>query len=127
MTRPGDRGRGPASRAPRALIRVLGNPVEVRTDVDLLSAFDEVTPATMATGMFCRKHECGTCRVYYRIPADEKEHRGRACRLTAVEGMDLTVLSPELKRVLRPVLRAGRSDPEAQERGKPGRHGNGVT
>jgi hypothetical protein len=95
--------------------------------VDLLSAFDEVTPETMATGMFCRKQECGTCRVYYRIPADQNERRGRSCRLAAVEGMELTVLSPELKRVLRPILSDGGSAPEAAKHRTPGPHGNGVT
>ncbi len=85
-------------------ITILGRRVRVRAAVPLLDALEPLAPERMATGRFCRNHECGNSRFYYRLPGDPQERKARACRFEVVPGMEITVLSAELKFVLRELL-----------------------
>ena len=103
------RGRGRGSGGspqpgPPVKIVVLGTALEVASGVPLLDAFERLCPDTVPGGRFCRKHECGNSKFYYRRPGEELEQKARACRFEAVEGMEITVLSAELKWALKALL-----------------------
>jgi len=102
MTR---RRRGNAGRA-ETEITILGRRARVRPGIPLLDALAPLAPERMAAGRFCRRHECGNSRFYYRLPGEDVERKARACRFAVVPGMEITVLSAELKFVLREFLAA---------------------
>lgn len=62
-------------------------------------------PRLLAAGRFCWKQECGNSKVLLPPPHDPQEHKARACRFVVQEGMRITVLSAELKHVLRDILK----------------------
>ena len=93
-----------AAAGPPVGIVVLGQRLEVATGVPLLDAFARLSPDTVPGGRFCRKHECGNSKFYYRLPGESVEQKARACRFEAVEDMEITVLSAELKWALKGVL-----------------------
>ena len=109
--RRGARKAGP----PATGITVLGRSVRVPSGVPLLDALKALAPERAATGRFCRNHECGNSRFWYRLPGDQAERKARACRFEVVPGMEITVLSAELKFVLRDVL-AGSQNTSNTER-----------
>ncbi len=86
-------------------ITVLGRPLEVPEKNVLLRCFQFLAPDTVPYGKFCWNNECGNSKFYYRLPGDELERKARACWFEVVEGMEITVLSAELKYVLRSVLK----------------------
>lgn len=92
-------------------IRVLGRTIEVPENNVLLRCFQFVAPTTVPYGKFCWNNECGNSKFYYRLPGDPAEHKARACWFKVVEGMEITVLSAELKFVLREILKAPAEPP----------------
>jgi hypothetical protein len=85
-------------------IVVLDRPASVPRSRCLLDGFAFLCPDTVPHGKFCRNHECGNSKFYYRLPGDPVERKARACRFVPVPGMEITVLSAELKAVLAPFL-----------------------
>jgi hypothetical protein len=85
-------------------IVVLGRTIEVPENNPLLRGFQHNCPETVPYGKFCWNNECGNSKFYYRLPGDPVEHKSRACQFIPVEGMQITVLSAELKWVLRKLL-----------------------
>ena len=83
---------------------MLGTPLEVASGIPLLDAFEMLCPDTVPGGRFCRNHECGNSKFYYRRPGEELEQKARACRFEAVEGLEITVLSAELKWALQSLI-----------------------
>ncbi|RMF74037.1 MAG: hypothetical protein D6738_07340, partial [Acidobacteria bacterium] len=61
-------------------ISVLGRVVRVRAGVPLLDALEPLAPERMAAGRFCRNHECGNSKFWYRLPGEPEERKARACR-----------------------------------------------
>ncbi len=90
-------------------ITLLGVPVEVPAGETLLRCFQYLAMETVSTGPFCWNGECGHSLLRYRAPGMAGEQKALACRTRVVPGMEITGLSPDLRRVLRPVLgdRAG--------------------
>lgn len=86
-------------------IFILGQPAEVPENNTLLRCFQYLCPEGVACGRFCWNHECGNSKFYYRLPGESVENKARACRFRVVEGMQITVLSAELKYALREFLR----------------------
>jgi hypothetical protein len=86
-------------------IHVLGRTVEIPENNTLLRGFQFLCPTTVPYGKFCWNNECGNSKFYYRLPGDPVERKARACWFIPVEGMEITVLSAELKYVLREVLK----------------------
>lgn len=85
-------------------IFILGRRALVPENNELLRCFGYLFPGQLAAGRFCWNHECGNSKFYYRLPGQEEEHKARACRFVVREGMRITVLSAELKHVLRELL-----------------------
>lgn len=85
-------------------IRILGRPALVPERTRLLDSFATLCPETVPQGKFCRNQECGNSKFYYRLPGDPQERKARACTFPVVEGMEVTVLSAELRSVLAPFL-----------------------
>ncbi len=85
-------------------IRLLGRDVEVPEGETLLRCFQYLALETVSAGPFCWNGECGHSLLRYRVPGKAGEERALACRTRVVPGMEITGLSPDLRRVLRPVL-----------------------
>ena len=95
-------------------IRILGRPAEVPENHTLVRCFQYLCPDTVPYGKFCWNNECGNSKFYYRRPDDQREFKGRACCFTKlVEGLEITVLSAELKYVLREFLARVRAEDES--------------
>ena len=93
-------------------IKILGRKALVPENNTLLRCFQYLCPDTVPYGKFCWNNECGNSEFYYRHPGDERERKGRACCHTKItEGMEITVLSVELKYVLRPFLDSTPANP----------------
>ncbi len=85
-------------------IRLLGRDVEVPEGETLLRCFQYLAMETVSAGPFCWNGECGHSLLRYRAPGMSGEEKARACRTRVVPGMEITGLSPDLRRVLGPVL-----------------------
>ncbi len=85
-------------------ISILGKPAEVPENNRLLRCFAYLCPDGVAGGRFCWKHECASSKFYYRLQGEEEERKARACRFIVVPGMEITVLSAELKFALKKFL-----------------------
>lgn len=96
-------------------ITVLGRAVRVPEKNTVLRCLQFLAPEAVAHGRFCWNNECGTCRFWARLPGRDEEERARGCRFEVVEGMRLTALSPELRRVLASFLAARPPDVEEIE------------
>ncbi len=94
-------------------ITVLGRTVEVPEKNALLRCFQYLAPDTVPYGKFCWNNECGNSKFYYRLPGEDLERKARACWFEPVEGMEITVLSAELKYVLRSVLKQPPDSPSS--------------
>ena len=97
-------------------VAVVGRTVEVPDNNTLLRGLQSIAPDGISRGRFCWNNECGNCRVYYRLPGDTADRKGRGCCLVVKDEMALTALSTELKYALREVLKreADRPLPETQ-------------
>ncbi len=86
-------------------ITILGRPAEVPENNTLLRCFQFLAPETIPCGRFCWNNECGNSKFYYKRPDDPRERKSRACCFRKVkEGLEITVLSAELKFALRSFL-----------------------
>lgn len=85
-------------------ITILGHPAEVPENNPLLRGFAHLCPEGVTGGRFCWKHECASSKFYYRLPGETEERKARACRFIVVPGMEITVLSAELKFALKKFL-----------------------
>ena len=85
-------------------IRVLGHEVEVPDNNTLLRGFSYLKPDEIACGKFCWNGECNNSKFYFRLPGERVERKARMCRFKPREGMEITVLSAELRYVLRSLL-----------------------
>lgn len=100
-------------------IKILGREALVPENNTLLRCFQYLSPDTVPYGKFCWNNECGNSKFYYRYPGDEQERKGRACCFTKItDGMEITVLSVELKYVLRGFLSSTPSDASPVEAGE---------
>ena len=86
-------------------VTVVGRTVEVPDNNTLLRGLQSVAPDGISRGRFCWNNECGNCRVYYRLPGDAADRKGRGCCLLVTDELALTTLSTELKFALREVLK----------------------
>ena len=85
-------------------IGLLGRRVRVPAGETVLRCFQYLALETVSAGPFCWNGECGHSMFRYRLPGEPAERRGLACRIRVEPGMEVTGLSPDLRRVLRPVL-----------------------
>lgn len=85
-------------------VSVVGRTVEVPDNNTLLRGLQSVAPDGISRGRFCWNNECGNCRVFYRLPGDTADRKGRGCCLVVKDEIALTTLSTELKFALREVL-----------------------
>lgn len=94
-------------------IRILGRAVSLPANNTLLRGLSYLYPEEVACGKFCWNAECNNSKFYFRLPGEDFERKARMCRYEVREGMEITVLSAELKYVLRRLLRqeSGRADP----------------
>ena len=85
---------------------LLDRPIDLPTDRPLLEAFETLAPRGVRAGPFCRRRECGSCRLWYAL-GDEQvgERRGRACRDRAQPGMRITGVAAPLRAALSDWLR----------------------
>jgi len=102
-------------------ITVLGKTFEVPEKNSLLRCFQYLSPETIPYGRFCWNQECQYCRVECQLPDDDESREMISCKFLVMEGMNVTRLSPELKRCLRAVLKtAPAAAPSAVSVPKPG-------
>ena len=85
-------------------VRLLRKDLDLPDGVPLLKGLESVHPRGIARILFCRKGECGSCKLWYRTAVDPAERKGRACSLLPAEGMEITAISPELKVALKELL-----------------------
>jgi len=97
-------------------ITVLGKTFEVPEKNSLLRCFQYLSPETIPYGRFCWNQECQYCRVECQLPDDDQSREMISCKFLVMEGMNVTRLSPELKRCLRTALK---SAPPAAPSSKP--------
>ena len=85
-------------------IKVLGHDLEVPDNNTMLRGLSYLYPDDIAGGKFCWNAECNNSKFYFRLPGETVDRKARMCRFVPREGMEITVLSAELKYVLRKVL-----------------------
>lgn len=85
-------------------ITILGVAVHVPEGNRLLRCFQCLAPTEVSSGRFCWNRVCGNSELAYILPGETEERIDRACRLVAVDGMQITGLSRELRYVLRGIL-----------------------
>ena len=85
-------------------ITILGRLVEVPENNLLLRCLQYLLPETVPYGRFCWNDECGNSEFRYLLPGDTTERVERACRFVPVPGMEITVVSDQLRQVLAPLL-----------------------
>jgi hypothetical protein len=79
-------------------------------NLSLLRGFASVDPRGLSSGPFCWNGECKNSTFYFRLPGETVERRARACRYRVREGMEITVVTPELARALRGILERAESE-----------------
>lgn len=85
-------------------VSILGRQARVPSGEPLLRGFQQLCLEGVSRGRFCWNHECGSSKLYFRLPGEATEQKARACRYQPVEGMEITQLSAELKHALRSFL-----------------------
>ncbi len=72
----------------------------------LLRCFQYLEPEKLPFGPWCWNGECGADRIRWRRAGEPEsaDQNGLACLVCVEEGMHVTLLTPELRRALRPVL-----------------------
>jgi hypothetical protein len=79
-------------------VDVMGQQVEVPENNTLLRGLQFHAPETISYGRFCWNGTCNNCTV--TVNDGGCESKGRACRLDASEGMHVTSISSEIRRLL---------------------------
>ncbi len=87
---------GNYERLPR--VDVMGRELTAPERNTLLRGFQFASPETISHGRFCWNGSCNNCTVTVRDGACES--KGPACRLNASDGMHVTSVSSEIKRLL---------------------------
>ena len=84
----------------QALLRVdvLGREIEVPENNTLLRCFQFASPQTISYGRFCWNGSCNNCSVTVRNGSCES--KGQACTMDAHDGMRVTAVSGEIRRLL---------------------------
>ena len=86
-------------------ITVLGKTFEVPEKNTVLRCFQYLSPETIPYGRFCWNQDCQYCRILAQLPDDDQPREMLSCKFLAMDGMEITQLSPELKFCLREKLR----------------------
>jgi succinate dehydrogenase/fumarate reductase-like Fe-S protein len=79
-------------------LEVMGRQVEVPENNTLLRGLQYLAPQTISYGRFCWNGTCNNCTV--TVADGGCESKGQACRLDACEGMHVTSVSREIRRLL---------------------------
>ncbi|HYR84425.1 MAG TPA: 2Fe-2S iron-sulfur cluster-binding protein [Terriglobia bacterium] len=79
-------------------VDVMGRQVEVPENNTLLRGLQYHAPQTISYGRFCWNGTCNNCTV--TVKDGGCESKGQACRLDASEGMHVTSVSSEIRRLL---------------------------
>lgn len=115
--KPRERASTPIAPYERLLeIRVLGRRLALPENNTLLRGFSWLDPERIACGKFCWNGECNNSKLFFRLPGETVERKARACRYPVREGMEITMITPELKWALRHLLEraeAGEGDETA--------------
>jgi NADH dehydrogenase/NADH:ubiquinone oxidoreductase subunit G len=79
-------------------VEVLGREIEVPEHNTLLRGLQFAAPETISYGRFCWNGSCNNCTVTVRNGSCES--KGQACTMDAREGMHVTAVSGEIRRLL---------------------------
>ncbi len=79
-------------------VDVLGREIEMPEHNTLLRGFQFIAPKTMSYGRFCWNGSCSNCTVTVRDGGCEL--KGLACAMDACDGMQVTAVSGEIRRLL---------------------------
>ena len=79
-------------------VDVLGREMEMPERNTLLRGFQFAAPQTISYGRFCWNGSCTNCTVTLHIGSCESKHQ--ACRVATSEGMHVTAVSAEIRRLL---------------------------
>ena len=79
-------------------VDVLGREIPMPERNTLLRGLQFASPATISYGRFCWNGICNNCTVTVHDGACES--KGQACRLDASEGLQVTSVSSEIRRLL---------------------------
>jgi NADH dehydrogenase/NADH:ubiquinone oxidoreductase subunit G len=79
-------------------VEVLGRQLEVPEHNTLLRGFQFAAPQTISYGRFCWNGSCNNCTVTVRDGSCES--KGQACTMDARDGMHVTAVSGEIRRLL---------------------------
>ena len=79
-------------------VNVLGRAVEMPEHNSLLRGLQFAAPQTISYGRFCWNGTCNNCTV--TVHTDACESKGQACTIDAHEGMQVTSVSGEIRRLL---------------------------
>ena len=79
-------------------VEVMGHQMEMPERNTLLRGFQFAAPETIPYGRFCWNGSCNNCTVTIR--SDSCESKGQACSIDACDGMRVTAISGEIRRLL---------------------------
>jgi hypothetical protein len=79
-------------------VQILGRAVEMPEHNSLLRGLQFAAPQTISYGRFCWNGSCNNCSVTIRHGSCES--RGQACTMAACDGMQVTAVSGEIRRLL---------------------------
>ena len=79
-------------------VDVLGRKVEMPEHNTVLRGFQYAAPQTISYGRFCWNGTCNNCTVTVRDGSCES--KGHACTMDARDGMHITAVSGEIRRLL---------------------------
>src|ERR1700751_1852169 len=79
-------------------VDVLGRQIEMPEQNTLLRGFQFVAPQKMSYGRFCWNGSCNNCTVTVRNAGCED--KGLACTMDACDGMQVTAVWAEIRRLL---------------------------
>ena len=79
-------------------VNVLGRAIEVPERNSLLRGFQFAAPQTISYGRFCWNGSCNNCTVTVRN--GRCESKGLACTMDTHDGMQVTAVSGEIRRLL---------------------------
>jgi ferredoxin len=79
-------------------VEVLGREIEVPEHNTLLRGFQFAAPQRISYGRFCWNGSCNNCTVTVRNGSCES--KGQACTMDTRDGMHVTAVSGEIRRLL---------------------------
>ena len=79
-------------------VQVMGQQMEIPERTTLLRGFQFAAPETISYGRFCWNGSCNNCTVTVRNGSCES--KGQACTIDARDGMRVTAISGEIRRLL---------------------------